>query len=271
MNRSKFYLKFFAGNCIIIILMISLGGCKWNRNSGSEAYLQDSKISDQTGNPKDSSVYFLPMNMNMNMNFKDSEINIGMDPFMSKWMSSMLHFTKEPILYNSYLGKDIFRLLYVDNRPVVISMINDHGKITLTTKVLNHALDPNKPGKHISFYCSYDNKKTTKDGDLYYGYIVNDIILQPLKIILNRTKVLSAKEWDKFNAKLDSIDYFNMIPTDEGVMDNGSRKDIVLESHSKEKYWMVHRKSYDYNLMKCCQYLIELSNIKDDGIITKLN
>ncbi|MGE5432962.1 MAG: hypothetical protein ACM3QX_17915 [Syntrophomonadaceae bacterium] len=267
MNRSKVYLKFLGCNCLIIILMISLGGCKETRNSKSEVYLQDSKISDQKGNPKDSSVYFLPMDMN----FKDSEINNGLDPFMSKWMSSMLYFLNEPVLYNSYLGKDIFRLLYLDNRPVVISMVSDHGKITLTTKVLNHALDPNKPGKHISFYRSFDNKKTTKDGDLYYGYEVNDIELQPLKIILNRTKVLSAQEWDTFNAKLDSINYYNMEPTDESGMNYGPRKDIVLESHSKEKYWMVHRKSFDYNLIRCCSYLLELSNIKDDGIITSIN
>ncbi|MGE5497667.1 MAG: hypothetical protein ACM3Q2_06350, partial [Syntrophothermus sp.] len=60
-------------------------------------------------------------------------------------------------------------------------------------------------------------------------------------------------------------------PSDEAGRGYGQRKDIVLESHSKEKYWMVHRKSFDYDLVRCCQYLIELSSIKDDGIITSIN
>lgn len=267
MTGSNSYHKAFTRNCLIIIVVVLLGGCKAERNSESEAYFQDPKISDRTGSPKDSSVFYLPMEMKS----KASEISNGMDPFISKWISSMLYFLKEPVLYNRYLGKDIFRLLYLDNRPLVITLINDHGRITLTTKVLNHALDPNKPGKRISFFRSYDNNKTTKDGDIYYGYQIDDTELPPLKVIMNRTKVLSRKEWDEFSAKLDSIDYFKMEPSDEAGRGYGQRKDIVLEGHSKEKYWMVHRKSFDYDLGSCCQYLIKLSNIMDDGIVINMH
>lgn len=263
MNRGIIYVSSLISSCVIIILMVSLGSCRWTRDSKNEAYLQDPKISDQTGNPKDSSIFYLPMDMK----FSDSELNNGMDPFLSKWMSSMLYFLKEPVLYNKYLGKDIFRLFWLFDRPVVISLIKENNKVILNTKILNHVLNPNKPGTTVIIDEPRLEHTSPNSSDWFYHYNISYAEVPPLKIILNKTQVLSEKEWDNFKSKLDSLNFYNEYPwMNDGHGYAGYSQDAVLESHSKDGYWLMHRKDGDYEFWQCCKYLIKLSSIQDYGI-----
>ena len=70
-------------------------------------YPEDSSISNATGQPKDSLAYYYPTEITTNHRLVITNIN----DFKENWFSSALYCAQAPILYNYYLGHDIYRFL----------------------------------------------------------------------------------------------------------------------------------------------------------------
>ena len=72
-------------------------------------YSKDPKVSSTEGVCKDSISFYFPTSIRLDTN----TVITGIDAFMLNWFSSALYSAKEPILYNYYLGHDIYRFLWL--------------------------------------------------------------------------------------------------------------------------------------------------------------
>jgi hypothetical protein len=78
-------------------------------------------------------------------------------------------------------------------------------------------------------------------------------------IIYNKSIRLSYYEWNLFKQKIDSSGYFHEYPFKPGYINYLSEHNIVLESHTKNKYWIVVKTFTDDNYKWFYNYLRKLS------------
>lgn len=161
--------------------------------------------------------------------YSDSEYKLsGIEHalFHINWYSRHLKALDEPILRDT-LSTKVFRFTWLRtfHKPIVIRLENDNNSITLYWKVANGA----------------------------GGYA-------PGKIIKNKKKKLTTKEWNEFIANIISIDFWNL-PTKEGsgIGLDGSR--WILEGKEFGKYHVVDRWCGE-KIESACLKLLELTNLK---------
>ncbi|RYD59472.1 MAG: hypothetical protein EOP56_01000 [Sphingobacteriales bacterium] len=168
--------------------------------------------------------------------------NIKTDTLELEWFSEELRFAKEPILYNAYLGRDIYRFTWLRSfdRPIVITIEKDGNKLVLKSKTV--------ASEHIK-----DNNAEPTFGN--GATIINDSILitpklfNDFKRLLNRTALLSSPY------KLRS----GCIITFDGAM-------WIFEAHTKDGYYCTSRHAPKENepINAVGKFLIKLSkSLKD--------
>lgn len=225
--------------------------------SRPDNYPKDTTISNENGEPKDSSTFYFPTAFKLNGEVAKSEI----DTFLLQGYSSSLFAFNEPVLYNFYQGHDSYRFLWLRSfhRPVVISIHKDGSKIWLTTKVLDR-----QPG----FIPYHQDKIVFVPPD---NVIVADSIIHPknlfntdrhASIVINETKVLSSVEWEKFDRILTKCKFWTMRSVDRDLSTDGA--EWIIEAHLQDKYFFVVRKSPQDNFSDCGKYLIELSGLNEE-------
>lgn len=223
-------------------------------------YPESASFSKPNGQPKDSASYFFPTELN----FGDSVVKTGLDTFNLNWYSSQLFPTKEPILFNYYLGHDIYRFTWLrsfDN-PVVLTINKKDDKVWLTVKKLDR--HPQfMPTRVIADFVPpkfgepYD---TTKKMDLDKYPIEQPDRHANLEI--NETKSLTATEWNEFENLLTKTNYWTMSPTQESFGLDGAQ--WIIEAHFLNKYWLVDRWSPEDNYKQVGLYLIKLSGLDEE-------
>jgi hypothetical protein len=67
-----------------------------------------------------------------------------------------------------------------------------------------------------------------------------------------------------FLGLLDESKFWEMTPVDNNSGCDGSQ--WVLEGHTRNRYWFVERWSPKGSIRNCCEYLIQLSAMKDERI-----
>jgi hypothetical protein len=150
--------------------------------------------------------------------------------FHIEWYSKHLYALNEPVLVHS-LQSEIFRFTYLrtfDN-PIVVGLENNSDTITLYWKV------------------SYGAG----------GY-------EPGRLIINQSKELSLKEWNKFKNKVESVEFWNIPTIDKGVTgEDGAH--WILEGENLEKYHVVDRWNYGKTTALCVE-LLKMTDLSIDDI-----
>ena len=100
-------------------------------------------ISDEQGNPVSDSTFYFPLELFIDSIKWANKTEIKQDTFSVKWFSQDLWFSKEPVLYNYYLGHSIYRLTWLRSfHPAIILRIeNRNGEISLIEKKMT-LIDP---------------------------------------------------------------------------------------------------------------------------------
>ncbi len=83
---------------------------------------------------------------------------------------------------------------------------------------------------------------------------------EPGKIIENKSKVLTIKEWNDFEASVNSINFWNLPTTQSGILGTDGAQ-WILEGKELGKYHVVDRWSGG-TIESLCLKLLELSDLK---------
>jgi hypothetical protein len=78
-------------------------------------------------------------------------------------------------------------------------------------------------------------------------------------MIVNKSKVLTLKNWNDFVASVNSINFWNLPTTRSGIGSDGAQ--WILEGKELGKYHVVDRQSGG-KIESVCLKLLELSNLK---------
>ncbi len=245
---------------VALLFGLSFVSCHMKDN-----YLKDPKISNTLGIPKDSITFYFPTSIRLDTGIIKTEI----DTFKLNWYSSALYSAKEPILYNYYLGHDIYRFLWLRSfhRPVVFTFNRNGNKVWLTTKELNkqpNFIDEYTPIEFVAprffpngepdttqvRYKKEPERKIVKKAD------------RKADIIYNQTINLTEKEWSEFKILLNACSFWTSKPYIETMGLDGS--EWTIEGHLKDKYWVVNRWSPHDNFRKVGEYLIKKSEFKEE-------
>lgn len=230
-------------------------------------YVQDPTISSSSGIPTDSLAYFVPTSIR-----KDTQtVILDIDAASLDQFSTGLYYAKEPILYNYYLGHDIYRfsLLRGFKTPFYFILHKDGDKVWLTTIGLDRR--PNLSAPANKFVGDWKSGGWVLDLHDEFG----DTIIKNAKgtytrranVSYNKTIPLTSKDWDEFEALLKECNYWNMIPFD--TEDHLSNERRLIEAHLKNKYWFVHMYSPEGVFKNAGDFLIQKSGVADDPVFKK--
>ena len=231
---------------VIVLFVICIGSCKMH-NDTKYNYPENLTISDQKGMPKDTDILYFPPNIN-----KDTFIRSGIDTILYHLYSCCLRVAREPVLYNFYIGHDIYRFLWLRSfhRPVVLSIHKNSDSIWIETKILD---------KHpIS---KYEIVEVNSSGNVLP---LSEEEARQAKIVVNKKKTLSIKEWEKFETLLQDCDFWKLsTPKSDKVLVHVDGSNWIIEGQLKNNYWLVNRRSPKDNYRKCGEYLITLSGLNE--------
>ena len=231
-------------------------------------YPEDTQVSKIDGTPKDSMTYYFPKKIQLDTGTFDTKI----DKFLSTWFSEDLYVAKEPILFNYYLGKDMYRFLWLRSfdKPIVFVLSKSENQITLTTTMLNREANP---GGFEYDPREYKGKEKATEKEIleqFKGHkckierfgdsLVTFEYAESAKVIYHKTKKLSISDWKKFEEILSVFSFWSAMPYSREVGLDGS--EWTIEGHLKYKYWFVNRWSPQDNFKKVGEYLIKKSGLK---------
>jgi hypothetical protein len=146
--------------------------------------------------------------------------------FHINWYASHLNALEEPVLSDTLPAK-VFRFTWLRtfHKPIVIGLENSNDSIILYWKVCDGA----------------------------GGY-------EPGKIIENKSKVLTIKEWTDFVSSINSINFWNLPTTQSGILGTDGAQ-WILEGKELGKYHVVDRWSGG-KIENVCLKLLELTDLK---------
>lgn len=253
---------------IIILLFGILFVSCYRTKSEKDNYPKNKSISSVNGMPNDSLIFYFPTSIKLDTNI----IKTGIDSFTLNWFSSALYSAKEPILYNYYLGHDIYRFLWLRSfhRPVVISIHKANNKIWLITKELN------KQPNFMDFQPVIKTKIKFTPPETFNNRELDTTELEETKedkieintkpdrkadIILSQIKDLSENEWIEFENILNNCSFWTSKPF---IVTSGlDGSEWTIEAHLKNKYWFVNRWYPKDNFRQAGEYLIKKSGLNE--------
>jgi hypothetical protein len=204
------------------------------------------KLTTKNGTPYSDSTIYFPVEIFKDTLEWENGNEIKNDSFSVRWYSKELQALKEPILFNQYLGKNIYRFTWLRSfhEPIILRIESDtRGNITLIEKKL------------------YEFKSLVIDIDSTSHYKTDSTKVEELTLKLSKTY------WDSFEQLLFKNNFLAMSTTvayEYGT--DGS--EWILEKHCKDGYYVVNRWAPDNkrysSFRNICDYLIDLSNYKNE-------
>lgn len=172
----------------------------------------------------------LPVNWktNYSVNVLNRVTGVESASFHLDWYSKQLIALKEPVL-NDPSSTKVFRFTWLRSfhNPIAIRLENKKDHITLYWKACD--------GKG-----GYDSGK----------------------LVTDKKKKLSLKEWTQFQQKIDSIDFWNIPTTDNSVFGvDGAR--WILEGKESGKYHVVDRWE-GRNIKQICLDLLKMTDLEEN-------
>ena len=239
---------------ILILFFITIVGCDVN---GQIYYQQDTTISSLRGEPRNGTTFYFPTTIKTEYKIISTEL----DSFKLKWYSTSVHPTNEPILFNFYLGHDIYRFIWLRafSPPVTFTLHKDGEKVWLQTKLLDSIPRDEYIG-HIQFTSPEKINEINSEPAKVDTTITHVVHLAKIKS--DETKLLTIEEWNQFEFLLSQCNFWNMKTSIHEIGDDGSQ--WIIEGHQRNRYWLVDRWVPKGNYRKCGEYLIQLSALKED-------
>lgn len=257
--------------CLLFILstIIIFSSCKKlsldNLNSNRlYKYPNDTTVCDNNGKPKLPKYYGKEFNYFPLKIFIDS-LKLSEQDAINHYYeeierySELLKNFQEPILYNKYLKKEIYRFTYYPScyRPLVFRIEKDRfGKITLVSK-------------KIYWQESWKCVEYTMNGKA---------ILQKKQIpnirIEEDIKVLNIEQWNKIDSLVKLSNFLQLAPTiANDAIPSIDGRTWIFEVHNKYGYYAVSRKNPNNfpALFDLGNYLVSLSTNGWDWRNYKLN
>jgi hypothetical protein len=238
---------------LYIIILTILCSCN-SRNSIDNKlykYEKDSKISNNIGEPVDSSTFYFPFNI-LPDSLKTDKWETYLDSAHIKYFSEVLFKVREPVLTNNYLGKEIYRvtLLRSFDPDIVVRIEKSNDGISLFEKT------------YFQYRRSVEDSVIQSKDSMPPVHCIHTVI-DSTKITQSAKKI-SKKDWIRFE-EMTRNKKFESMPTTV-KMDFGPDGDIwLLEKHSKQGYYLVKRSSYGKgvdSLKTICDSLIRMSDLK---------
>lgn len=185
------------------------------------SYPNKTDISEKNGTPVvDSAVSYVLENIE----FKGQEWNRNWNVEVLAKVNNVLKAVNEPILYNFYLNRNIYRFILVSNDSTTfIVSVN---------------------GKDDNYWLS--SKKWTKDENGTESYIT-------------RTQDLSKDEWKEFQSLLKLVNFYVINDWTE-LKDPTSF--CFVEAHEKNKYWYVLEENKGTKASELVAWVINKSKMK---------
>ena len=206
--------------CLIICSVFMVNSCFAqikNKNDFIQSY--------KTYILKDSSVNFYYFPLEQFYKSDTSVSNLFFINFYNYTFSKYLSASNEPILYNYFEAKEIYRFIFLSNKekPIILCILNDLEGVRLNIKILNGLS----------------------------GYF-------PGKLITDTTITISNQEWNHFNKLLKKTDFWNL--TSFVNYRKSFKYKWALEGSKSDFYQLVIRKGKKRNkIIKCGKYLFKLS------------
>lgn len=250
MRTLKFILTLLLSGILII-------GCTTHENSSvafSDRYPKDTLISNDNGLLRDSLTFYYPTTfIGDTTRYRDT-----LDDFYQNWFSSSLYAFKEPIFYNYYLGRDIYRFLWLRSfdRPIVFVLNRDSKNVWLMVKILD---------RQPRFIDQTILKPLPIHGKGLKVELVPDSVIKgdrKADIVFSKKINLTLTEWNRVDSLIKATDFWNIPPSKEATGTDGSQ--WIIEAHTRERYRFVQRWAPKDNFRKIGEYLIELSGLKVD-------
>jgi hypothetical protein len=172
----------------------------------------------------DTSMYYLPLEK-----FTDTSSYVGQDTFLVTWYSGMLKALKEPILFDTSIKNEIYRLTWLRtfHNPVAIRIEKSEEGYTLFWKLCDGA----------------------------GGY-------EPGQLTIDKSKKITQEDWDNFQGLLRAIDFWDIETKEKGLQGNDGSQ-WILEGVSQNGYHVVDRWTPRQNeYYNCGNFLIEMTDLK---------
>ncbi|MDQ3681850.1 MAG: hypothetical protein M3352_02105 [Bacteroidota bacterium] len=251
-------------NIIIAFILVCFIACKQT----SYHYPQNREVSNEKGILNDSlGLYFSTFEP-----FDSSQLEFVNDTFWQNYFSANLYAFKEPILYNDYLGGEIYRFLWLRSfhLPMVFTLANDNEKITFTTKKLDRQplfedqryvdipeWDSNYIAQGYQPINEINTLKNRKPG-------IVTVVKADLKakLIYDSTKILTQKDWNRFKKILRDAKFWSLTPYDWAGNTDGAA--WIIEANTKNRYKYIVRQSPTGKLREIGQLMLELSGLKEE-------
>lgn len=257
----------------ILVILIGLSflfiSCKNNRHTYT-SYIEDSTISNKIGRLRDYSTLSLPLYLRRNNTIDTTGVDSLHDQVM---ISTYLKASNEPILYNYYLGHDIYRLIWCPFRdfPLIISLHKQNNKVWIESSIISingiwSLPQEPEPNRQLNREINSQIKKEI--------VTVREIIFTPNKrereffgstmprVRLKLKREISLKEWTDFEKMLNEYNFQNnkSYKIDSPSIDCDH---WFIEGHLKNGYRLIKSKGHS----KIGNYLFGLSGLKKHRII----
>jgi len=152
--------------------------------------------------------------------------------FENNWYSGQLAALKEPVIFSDKSNTEVYRFTWLRtfHNPIAIRIEKQGDKYLLIWKVCNGAGG--------------------------YG---------PGKLSTSKQKTITKSEWDEFQNKLKTIDFWKADTELKNIGNDGSQ--WILEGKTPNQYHVTDRWTPKSNTLYyvCCDYLIGLTNLKITG------
>ena len=196
-------------------------------------YPQDKKISDKGGAIIDTLGGHLPKEFV----YDGKTQNLAWNSNLIMQINSYYLETKEPVLFNYYLDRDVFRLLLHEEgkEPLILSLNKEERRAWIVSKRIS-----------IESPEVTDQQELDSIADLPLLWVNFDV----------KSRELNKQQVQTFDSLFQTINFFDL-PV--GEVDKKYDNYCVFEAHQKNKYWYVYRSSDDTSLADISEYIRSLS------------
>jgi len=184
--------------CITICSILLVISCTCNQKKPPNyPYPQKAAISSTTGKPSNLLTAYYPDSI-----FYDSVYKaVQLDAFTRDEYSAILLAAKEPILYNYYLGKPVYRLVRIGGliQPHVFTFYEKNRRYWMTTKMLDHIPDI------LNQVITTISPNGIKEDSIIKGD-------RKAKLLVDKKLELTPKEWGEFKHLISILDTSELQP-----------------------------------------------------------
>lgn len=271
----------------LLLPFLLLAGCSAPTDSAGN-YPQNPAISDAQGYPRDSTTFYfpaadslhatyIPKNKRPEVQYSD-DIRFSNCTYELEYASYALTYFDAPVLSNYYLGKDVFRFLWLRSfdLPVLLTLHHDSTGAVIRTQLLDK--EPGFDKDPLIHPDSLSPKRLENEKARYRKFYLQEVNSprhltrvaegkrRAVLIDTRETSVtITPNQWLHFRKLLTYIK-FHSLPACEPSPGGFDGAYWLLEAHQAEGYRMVFRHSpgKQEGFRKACEYLLDLSSARSE-------